>query len=133
MKFNLKEQTCTFSFFSQRIWMVHAWFISLCEIFKSLSSQNSCFDFFFFLISIGMFFFFFFSYFDVITFQRPQQNSYHLCSKQKYPICLQNQTKKYCKIKGKKLFSFRSCMKTTKIFFFCCCKLLPDTVVEKVS
>lgn len=114
------EQTCTFSFFSQRIWMVHAWFISLCEIFKSLSSQNSCFDFFFFKIQLvfSFFIFFFFSYFDVITFQRPQQNLYHLCSKQKYPICLQNQTKKYCKIKGKKkLFSFRSCMKTTKLFF----------------
>lgn len=132
MKFNLKEQTCTFSFFSQRIWMVHTWFISLCEIFKSLSSQNSCFDFFF---SFGIFFlfFFFFSYFDVITFQRPQQNSYHLCPKQKYSICLQHQTKKYCKIKGKKTIKLQRLHEDNKKFFCCCCKLLPDTVVEKVS
>lgn len=124
------EQTCTFSFFSQRIWMVHAWFISLCEIFKSLSSQNSCFDFFF---SFGIFFLFFYSYFDVITFQRPQQNTYHLCSKQKYPICLQHQTKKYCKIKEKKNYSASEVAWRQQNFFFCCCKLLPDTVVEKVS
>lgn len=133
MKFKLKEQTCTFHFLAKGSeWYIHDSF--LCVKYSKVCLVRILVLIFFFLISIGIFFLSFFSsYFDVITFQSQLQNSYHLCPKQKYSICLQNQTKKYCKIKGKKLFSFSwGCMKTTK-FFFCCCKLLPDTVVEKVS
>lgn len=100
MKFNLKEQTCTgtFHFLAKGSeWYMHDSF--LCVKYSKVCLVRILGLIFFFHL---VFSFFFFSYFDVITFQRPQQNSYHLCSKQKYPICLQHQTKKYCKIKGKK-------------------------------
>lgn len=117
MKFKLKEQTCTFHFLAiGSEWYIHDSF--LCVKYSKVCLVRILVLIFFFHLVFSFFLFFFFSYFDVITFQRPQQNSYHLCPKQKYSICFQNQTKKYCKIKGKKkLFSFRSCMKTTKLFF----------------
>lgn len=119
MKFKLKEQTCTFHFLAKGSeWYIHDSF--LCVKYSKVCLVRILVLIFFFNFNwyFLSFFFFIFFYFDVITFQHQQRNSYHLCPKQKYSICLQHQTKKYCKIKGKKNYSASEVVEDNKIFFF---------------